>query len=370
MKFLVISDAHLIKDQGLKVAYAPYVKEMDLWMSYVEETVFVCPNKHNGVLLSKAFKIQKFKQVGLRRLEFHKFQSAIVSLLSTPYQAVVLWNQMRKADHIHLRAPGNLVLLASFVQILFPRKRKTTKYAGNWDPTSKQPLSYRIQKWLLSNTFLTRNMQVLVYGEWSGLSKNIKPFFTASYYDTEKETVPVKNFKQPLRAVFVGTMGANKRPLETVQLVRELRKEGVAITLEMYGDGPAKDDIQIYLENNDLEEYIILRGNQPAHIVKQAYINAHLVILLSKSEGWPKAVAEAMFWGVVPISSDVSCVPWMLGKGKRGILINDPEQLNISDLKKKLESPEILSAMSKEAMRWSRNYTMDTFASEIEKLLQ
>ena len=39
-------------------------------------------------------------------------------------------------------------------------------------------------------------MQVLVYGEWEGSSKNIKPFFTATYSEMKKEAAangwPVK----------------------------------------------------------------------------------------------------------------------------------------------------------------------------------
>jgi len=73
---------------------------------------------------------------------------------------------MVQADYIHLRCPGNMGLEA-LVQMLFPNKPKTAKYAGNWNPKSKQPWSYRLQKWILSYTFLTQNMQVLVYGEWS-----------------------------------------------------------------------------------------------------------------------------------------------------------------------------------------------------------
>ena len=77
-------------------------------------------------------------------------------------------------------------MLGCFIQILFPNKPKTAKYAGNWDPKSSQPTSYRIQKWILNNTILTKNMQALVYGEWEGNSKNIKPFFTATYQEKEK----------------------------------------------------------------------------------------------------------------------------------------------------------------------------------------
>jgi hypothetical protein len=45
--------------------------------------------------------------------------------------------KMRQADHIHLRCPGNTGLLGCVLQI-FSNKKKTAKYAGNWDQ-KKQP---------------------------------------------------------------------------------------------------------------------------------------------------------------------------------------------------------------------------------------
>ena len=369
MNLLIISDAHLIEQQGKKVAYAPYVKEMDLWMPLVDQTVFVCPHKIKGPFMAQPFKIQESTQIGVRRLEFHTVFSGLISLMTIPYQTMVLWNAMRKADHIHLRAPGNLCVLACFVQMLFPQKKKTVKYAGNWDPNAKQPLAYRIQKWVLSNTVLSKNMQVLVYGHWEGMTKNIKPFFTASYFEAEKEPILKRDFKQPLIALFIGTLEAHKRPLEAVQLIHSLRKRGVEISLEMFGQGPLSEDVKWYCNENELSDHILLRGNQPAMVVKEAYKKAHFVMLLSKSEGWPKAVAEAMFWGAIPIVTKVSCVPWMLGNGKRGILINTPEVIDIDQLARKIADTDRLVNTSKDAAQWSRQYTLDTFAVEIEKLL-
>lgn len=369
MRFLIVSDAPIIHKEGNYIAYAPYVKEMDLWMESVDRITFVCPTLYKRKLLTSTFIKQDITVRGLRRLEFHTLICIIISFITLPYQAIILWDQMRRADHIHLRAPGNLTLLACFVQVLFPKKKKTAKYAGNWDPKAQQPLSYKMQKWLLSNTLLTKNIQVLVYGKWEGMTKNIKPFFTASYFDDEKEDILHTNFKQPLRALFVGTMGANKRPLETVQMIHALRKEGVDISLEMFGEGEGREDVKWYIKENGLLDHIVLRGNQPAAVVKEAYKKAHFVILLSNSEGWPKVVAEAMFWGAIPIASKVSCVPWMLGDGDRGILIDDVSTIDITAIKKTLENTATLKYMSEEGVKWSRRYTMNTFATEIEKLL-
>lgn len=368
MKLLVVSDAPILKKDGKLQAYAPYVKEMNLWISHVKETTFVSPTRYNKRLLTAPFSQQNIVVRGLRRLEFNTFIAAIISFLTVPYQFYILSRCMLKADHIHLRAPGNLCLLACVVQIFFSRKRKTVKYAGNWDPNAKQPFAYRIQKWILSNTFLSKNIQVLVYGDWPEQSKNIKSFFTATYIKHEIESI-VKKFDSPFKALFVGTMGDNKRPLETVQCIKMLRSNGIDISLEMFGEGSASEDIKRYRSEHGLENIVSLRGNQPAAIVQEAYKSAHFVFLLSKSEGWPKAVAEAMFWGAIPIATPVSCVPWMLDQGKRGFILDDWGEETATTLSRKLEHKEQLQEMSLQAQKWSQQYTLDSFDNAITELL-
>jgi glycosyltransferase involved in cell wall biosynthesis len=429
MKLLLISDAPILIENKEKVAYAPYVKEMNLWMKHACSTTYVCPTRYDRSLLTKAFDNQYFKQIGLRRLEFHTLFSAVISVLTIPYQAIILWNAMRKADHIHLRCPGNLALLASLIQVTLPRMRKTVKYAGNFDPCASQPIAYRLQKRILSNTFLTKNIAVLVYGDWPNQTKNIKPFFTATYKKEQIEPAVERNWNGPLKAIFVGTMGANKRPLEVFELIKELRANGIAISLDYYGDGPLKAVIESRVKAAGLEDHIRLHGNVENTSLTQAYKKAHFSFLLSKSEGWPKAVAEAMFWGCIPVATKVSCVPWMLGietsnfqlptsnsgketyplglgkvldaslsesdalsvsKGRerlqnkqtnssrlgegvnakqRGILINDILQAG-TVVEEYLKQPELLQHMSQAAAAWSQQYTLDDFEREIALLLK
>ncbi|WP_235783950.1 hypothetical protein [Nonlabens tegetincola] len=124
MRFLVISDAHHLRINGKLVAYAPYVKEMNLWLSKVDEVQIIAPTRYNKPLLTQPFDRQDIQVTSLRRLEFHRISIAVVSLLTIPYQFMVLCFAFAKADHIHLRCPGNLALLSCLVQILFLGKRK------------------------------------------------------------------------------------------------------------------------------------------------------------------------------------------------------------------------------------------------------
>jgi glycosyltransferase involved in cell wall biosynthesis len=277
---------------------------------------------------------------------------------------------MQQADHIHLRCPGNIGLLGCIVQILFPYKQKSAKYAGNWDPKSKQPWTYRLQQWILSNTFLTRNMQVLVYGQWEGSSSNIKPFFTATYAEADKVPLLEKSLIGPICFVFVGTLVSGKRPLYAIQLVEALYKNGLDVLLTLYGEGTERNNLEEYIHQNNLENRIVLQGNQPQNVIQKGYEESHFVILPSQSEGWPKAIAEGMFWGCVPVATSVSCVPFMLDQGNRGVLLTmnlEKDLLRIEDL---IKNETGFKEMSTKASHWSRQYTMDFFEGEVKKILK
>jgi glycosyltransferase involved in cell wall biosynthesis len=336
-------------------------------------------------------------------------------------------------------------------------------------------------------------MKVLVYGEWPHQSKNIKPFFTATYSATEKGAYH-KTLKSPLLFLFVGTLSENKNPQLLIQLVQSLNQQGIPAHAHFYGDGPmmvelsqfnskmggSSDEFRIQSSelgsHNDEEkaqipaassdsvegaiedsiepssEAVIQRlgdvistaatepsrspvenssvsndskfktqipaassdsregaikdpvvpsseavlqrlnssnststsssksftfhGNQPATVVKKAYENAHFIFLASKSEGWPKAIAEGMWHGCVPIATPVSCVPWMLNSDEasvsgnpRGILFHSVEE-TIKNIKKRIAAPEGFEQMSKDAQNWSQQYTMEDFEKAIGELLR
>jgi glycosyltransferase involved in cell wall biosynthesis len=256
------------------------------------------------------------------------------------------------------------------VQILFPNKPKTAKYAGNWDPKSKQPWTYKLQRWILSNTFLTRKMQVLVYGEWEGASKNIKPFFTATYKEADKKPLIEKELKGKINFVFVGTLVAGKNPLYAIQLVEALSKKGTNVCLDLYGEGMERTLLEHYIAKNNLEKIISLKGNQNQETVQKCFEESHFVLLPSESEGWPKAIAEGMFWGSVPLATAVSCVPYMLDYGERGILLEMDLKEDVEQIQVLLDDPIDFDNKRNSAAEWSRGYTLNVFEEAIAELLK
>ncbi|RKS45158.1 glycosyltransferase involved in cell wall biosynthesis [Gillisia mitskevichiae] len=369
MKFAIITYILHKEHNKSYYSYEPYIREMNIWLSNADEVIVLAPK-----ILSIPNTIEtpyvhpKIAFLKIPGISFLNFREIIRSLIKFPRVCYVIFKAMKEADHIHLRCPGNIGLIACFIQILFPNKPKTVKYAGNWDPNSKQPWSYRFQKWILRNIFLSRNIKVLVYGDWPEQSKNILPFFTASFSETEKG-LPNKDFIFPFKFIFVGSLSPGKRPLFAIKLIEFLMGKGIPVKLEIYGSGVLKNELQEYIATKNLDPFVRLMGNCKLEELKGVYKASHFLILASQSEGWPKAIAEAMFFGCIPIATSVSCVPYMLDHGEQGILI-EPEldKAGLSVLSY-LKDEKKLDDVSKRALTWSRQFTLEKFEKEITNLI-
>lgn len=369
-KFLIITHVIHGKKDNQYFAYAPYVREMNIWEKYVDEVLIVAPlNQVTKSAIDLNYEHSNINLLPIEKFNLLSFQSSIKAIVKIPKTVWIIFKAMKQADHIHLRCPGNIGLLGCLIQILFPKKIKTAKYAGNWDPNSKQPLTYQLQQKILSNTFLTRNMQVLVYGEWEGMTQNIKPFFTATYKEDDKIPIVLKELKGKINFIFVGSIVKGKNPLYAIQIVALLSKRGFEVSLRLYGEGVERKKLEQYVMENELESIIIFEGNQSKEMVQKGYQESHFVILPSESEGWPKAIAEGMFWGCVPIATKVSCVPYMLDNGNRGVLLDRCLEVDVEQLITLINNKIEYNRQQIESAQWSRIYTIEVFEEGIKKLL-
>lgn len=369
-QLLVISSAPLILKKGSYFAYSPYEHEMQIWAKYSEEIQFCCPiwQEDKGLLNSEVkFKIHTV--FPLKEFNVKTITNVVKSIYYSIINFFIIFKAIKQAHHIHLRCPGNMGLIGAVVQIFFPKKKKTAKYAGNWDSNAKQPFTYKLQRWILSNTFLTKNMQVLVYGEWLNETKNIKPFFTATYKESDKKEIQTRDLDKEIKFLFIGTLSKGKQPLYAIQLVEALARTGKNVLLELYGDGILRSELEQYVVAKDLQGKVVLKGNQPKETVLKAYQESHFLVLPSKSEGWPKVVAEAMFWGCVPIVTPISCVPYMLGHSSRGVLLCEKIEIDVNQILEVINNEELFQKMTIEGQNWSRQFTTDKFETEIKKLL-
>ncbi|MBS1534290.1 MAG: glycosyltransferase [Bacteroidetes bacterium] len=370
MKLAVISSAPFIRKHNQFYAYSPYVKEIRLWAKHTDEIAFCCPilDDDKGLLIAPIdFPCTTY---AIKEFNIKSPLNFIKAFLFSFGNLIQLFKIMLWADHIHLRCPGNVGLMGCWVQIFFPGKIKTAKYAGNWDMKSNQPRTYKWQQKILSHTYLTRNIKVLVYGNWLGSTANIYPFFTATYTEADKIEVKPRSMQNGIEMIYVGTLSKGKRPIYAIELAQRLHAIYPNFRLSLYGHGKERENLEHYIEQNQLQDFVILKGNFSQQEMMSVYQAAHFMILPSESEGWPKVVAEAMFWACVPLATKVSCVPDMLGEGSRGLLLDMNLKSDFDKICQMIEDENRYRETALKAMEWSRVYTLDKFEFEIQKMLR
>ncbi|SDR68836.1 glycosyltransferase family 4 protein [Christiangramia echinicola] len=353
-------------------AYSPYVREINLWIKNADKVDILAP------LIEDHTPEKELKYIH-RDLNFHSLPAFNLLSFSTVFKSIFIIPviflkvilAMRQADHFHIRCPGNIGLIACIAQVFFPQKPKSVKYAGNWDHKANQPWTYNLQKWILKNRILSNNIKVLVYGNWGSPNRNIQPFYTASFSEKDKAET-LKDYSFPFEFIYVGNLVRGKGVFQCIDLVEEIKNMGFPCHLKIFGDGMLKDELEEYILKKDLCETVSLMGRKDINDLKVAYKAAHFVILLSKSEGWPKALAEGMWYGAIPISTRVSCVPWMLGNGKRGLLIDGENislDVTLNKIKYLLRHPETMREMSRNSINWAQRFTLKKFERDIKKFL-
>jgi glycosyltransferase involved in cell wall biosynthesis len=198
-----------------------------------------------------------------------------------------------------------------------------------------------------------------------------------------KIKVPQRHWDGPLDFLFVGTLSPGKRPTYTLELFRQLLKqldckEGEifnghsntlrSLKLKYFGDGPEREALEEMIIQHELQDCVTLMGNVNSEELIEAYQKSHFLILPSQSEGWPKAVAEAMFWCAIPLVTPISCIPWMIDHGQRGQLLSLDLAQDAKDIISIIEDPDLCNKKSQLGVNWARHYTTERFAHEIKQL--
>jgi glycosyltransferase involved in cell wall biosynthesis len=277
---------------------------------------------------------------------------------------------MRQADAIHVRCPGNLGLLGTILAPLFSRYL-VAKYAGQWKNYPREPKTFRLQKKILRSRWWKG--PVTVYGQWPNQPSRIIPFFTSVMTDEQMGRAQAvahhKKLEEPLRVLYVGRLSADKNVDVLLSAIAKLKAEGSQIQAHIVGDGAQRLILETQANELGLQQTVNFIGAVDFERVLDFYEQAHLSVLVSNSEGWPKAIAEAMAFGLVCIGSDRGLVPWMLGEG-RGFVVppGDVEAL-ANALRQLVTEPEAYQMMSKRAATWAQQYSLEGVREALRDLL-
>lgn len=135
-------------------------------------------------------------------------------------------------------------------------------------------------------------------------------------------------------------------------------------SLEIWGEGSLKEDLQKLIENLELKDYVKLKGGSLD--TSKVYCNADILALTSLYEGWGLVLTEAMAFGIPVVSYETPCGPKdIITDGYNGYLVplND-ELLLAKKIIQLMGNCDLRKKMGLDAKLKSEDYKIDNIIKQ------
>jgi glycosyltransferase involved in cell wall biosynthesis len=274
------------------------------------------------------------------------------------------------ADVVHVRCPANIPFLALILLMLSNGPaRRWVKYAGDWQRNLSRHAIWALQRWMLRRN-LIRGV-VTINGEWPGQPVHVRTFFnpslTAEDLDVGAQAAACKRLQMPLQLVSVGALREDKGTGTAIRVLAALLAAGADARLTVVGDGPDRPAYEQLRDRLGLTRQLHFAGWVPHTALAPYYRQAHILIFPSKAEGWPKVVSEAMAYGVVPVTSDISCIKQYLTRFGCGQALPPADVLGFArTLLEYCRHPDRWAAESQRGVEAAKQFTYDEYLRKVK----
>lgn len=371
-KLLVISHTeHYRQLDGTIVGWGPTVNEINYLAEFWEEVVHVgCIYEEEAPSSSLAYSKSNIKFSPIPAYGGKGLGSKILIITKIPKIIMTVLKNVKGASEVQLRLPTSIgIFLLPLFSFLIARKFIFwVKYAGNWEGVN-QPISYRLQKsWLQKNY---AKCAVTINGFWTNQPSHCYSFENPCLTEEDvlrgKENAMQKDFSEKYIFVFVGRLDDAKGVQRIIDALKAIPEEKIAM-VHFVGDGPKKES---YLQQLDfLKGKFKFHGFLGKEEVHKVLETAHFFLLPSASEGFPKALAEAACYGVIPIVSNVGSIAHYVNS-ENGFVwdFEGQEKYGIIMAKALQTEPAILKEMSNKAILVGEKFTFEKYREKLEKFV-
>lgn len=168
--------------------------------------------------------------------------------------------------------------------------------------------------------------------------------------------------------ICVGRIEYNqKRTYRLIDVWKIIQKKHPSWQLTFVGDGPDRKDLETRIKESGLKNITITGFTDP----KPYYSRARILAMISDYEGMPLVLAEGMAHGVIPVVLDTfSSSADLIPDESIGCIVDAPYDTDrfSAAILKVMSDAEKLETMSRNAQKYSGNYTLRTIADKWEEL--
>ncbi len=177
-----------------------------------------------------------------------------------------------------------------------------------------------------------------------------------------------KQLSGPIRLAFAGRFVPDKGPMFALCVCEALRRSGLDTALDLAGDGPQRDELSGYIARRGLDRHIRLRGWLGDRELERLWRRAHFALLPTRTEGWPKALSEAMAFRAVPIATPVGAIPSTLN-GCGVVLRRDDVQRWAAEIAGLAEHPGEWRRLADRAQQAAGDFTYENYLDRLRIVL-
>lgn len=171
-----------------------------------------------------------------------------------------------------------------------------------------------------------------------------------------------------MRLMAVGTLKESKGYMRLLPIIKRLRDERYPVHLYILGIGPLQQEMERYIQANNLQEAVTLLGYQtnPYKYVSKC----DLFVCASFAEGFSTAATEALIVGTPVCTVEVSGMKEMLGEHNEwGIVTENSEEALYQGIKDLLDHPDKLARYKEKAIERGKTFSTENTVRAVEDML-
>lgn len=371
-KLVIISHTEHHLDNGVIKGWGSTINEINFLSDYWEEVIHVaCLHKTKTPPSSLPYTKNNITFVPIPPFGGKRFSDKILIFTKIPTIIRQVLKAIDGATEVQLRLPTSmgLFLLPLFSFFVPGKFTFWVKYAGNWNE-KKPPLSYAIQRFWLKKNWA--KCKVTINGFWENQQSHCysfeNPCLTLGAIADGKKTIALKTFESPFVFTFVGRLEEPKGVNRIIEALKGIPLEKIEM-VHFIGDGAAT---AFYKKEADyLKDKVTFHGFAGSSKVHEIIEKSHFFLLPSTaSEGFPKVIAEAACYGVIPIVSNVGSIGHYINESNGFIWDLNKNQSFTNCLINAVETNDfLLKEKSKKVQEVAEKFTFVNYHNKLENLI-
>jgi glycosyltransferase involved in cell wall biosynthesis len=281
--------------------------------------------------------------------------------------------EVRRADAVHAPIPGDVGTLGMLLALLF-RKPLLVRHCGNW--FVQRTAAERFWKWAMERYAGGRNVMLATGGADRAPSRNeaVRWIFATSLTDAELRSLSVPrtgSLREQVRLAIACRQEVEKGTGIVIESLPRIVGHYPKAELHVIGDGPALPAFKARAAALGVSDRVIFHGKVDHARVVELLKGADIFCYPTRaSEGFPKVVLEALACGLPVVTTGVSVLPALVGRGC-GVLLDRATPDALADaVLGCLSDSERYRGMSVRALATASEFSLERWRDQIGSLVR